>query len=53
MLSAVYLIVTVTVDRPKIGIAVVAVIPIDVMDFHACIGHENESTGFTSSLLFL
>ena len=51
MMSAVYLIVTVTVDCPHITVLVVLAISIQVMHLNQRIGHEKESTGFASSLL--
>ena len=51
LMSTVYLVVTVTVNRPEIDVPVVVVIAIKVMDFNQRIGRENESTGITSAAL--
>jgi hypothetical protein len=50
-MSTVYLIVTVTMDYPSINVSVVVMITIEMMDLNQRIGHENESTGFASSVL--
>ena len=52
MVSTVYLVVTVTVNRRQVVISVVAVIPIEVMDFDQRLRREDESTGFAASLLY-
>ena len=51
MVSTVYLVVTVTVNRRQVAIPVVAVIAIEVMDFDQCLRREDESTRFAASLL--
>ena len=51
MLSTMYLIVTVTVNRPSVYVPIVMMVSIEMMDFNQCFGHENESTGITSSIL--
>ncbi len=51
MVSTVYLVVTVTVNRRPVAIPVVAVIAIEVMDFDQRLRREDESTRFAASLL--
>ena len=43
MVSTVYLVVTVTVNRRQVAIPVVAMIPIEVMDFDPRLRREDES----------
>ena len=52
MISTMYLVVTVTVNRRQVVIPVVAVIAIEVMDFDQRLRREHESTGFAASLLY-
>ena len=52
VVSAVYLVVTVTVNCRQVAIPVVAVIAIEVMDFDQRLRREDESTRFAASLLF-
>jgi hypothetical protein len=51
LLSTVYLVVTVTVNRRRIVIPVVAVIAIEVMDLNRRWRREDESTSLAASLL--
>jgi len=51
VVSTVYLVVTVTVNRRQVAIPVVAVIAIEVMDFDQRLRREDESTRFAASLL--
>jgi hypothetical protein len=50
-LFAVYLVVTVTVNRRQVVIPVIAVIAIKMMDVDQCWRREDESTGLATSLL--
>jgi hypothetical protein len=52
VVSTVYLVVTVTVNRRQVAIPIVAVIAIEVMDFDQRLRREHESTGFAASLLY-
>ncbi len=52
MISTMYLVVTVTVNRRQVTIPVVTVIAIEVMDLDQRLRREHESTGFTTSLLY-
>jgi hypothetical protein len=51
MVSTVYLVVTVTVDRRQVVLPVVAVIPIEVMAFDLRWRREDEFTGLAASVL--
>ncbi len=51
MVSTVYLVVTVTVNRREVAIPVVAMILIEVMDFDHRSRRENESAGSASPVL--
>ena len=51
MVSTVYLVVTVAVDRRQVAIPVMAMITIKVMGFDQRLRREDKSTGFAASLL--
>ena len=53
MLSTVYLVVTVTVNRQEVIELVVLVITIEMVEFHKGLRHENESASLATSLLVL
>ena len=53
MMSTVYLVVTVAVNRRQVGIPVIAVIAIEMMGFDQRFRRENESTSYASSVLSL
>jgi len=52
-LPAVYLVVTVTVDRRKVAVSVIAMVSIPMMELDQGIRGEEESTGWASPPLLL